>query len=110
MTRNISRYSGIRNIESNLEMVQGQNDLAVSIAVLNAEKEAKDKAAENKKVEEAKEKAKKKTGNYVDGVNKRMRFFPGLKKSSSTGTSTELSLCLISACESTFIISFRRRL
>ena len=51
MTDSIGNYSIILNSEKNIEMVQYHNELAVSIAMLNNEKEAKAKAAKKKKME-----------------------------------------------------------
>ena len=51
MTDSIGNYSIILNSEKDIEMVQYHNELAVSIAMLNNEKEAKAKAAKKKKME-----------------------------------------------------------
>ena len=61
-------------------MVQYCKELAVSIAMLNSEKEAKDKAATKKKVEEEKENEKNKAGKEFDKVNNRNELLPGFEQ------------------------------
>ena len=61
-------------------MVQDYNEPAVSIVMLNAEKEAKSKAVVKQKVDEAKLKSKKKAGKEVDDVNKRNELLPGFEQ------------------------------
>ena len=80
ITGNIFSYYIILNIENNLEMVQYCKELAVSIAMLNAEKGAKDKAVTKKKAEEEKENEKKKAGKEFDKVNNRNELLPGFEQ------------------------------
>ena len=60
-------------------MVQDYNDLAVSIGMLNAEKDTKAKETAKKKVEEAAEKAKKKTDKAVEENTKRSELMQGFQ-------------------------------
>ena len=66
MTVNIGSYSGTLNSKINLEMVQEYNELAVFIATMNVEKEARDKSVVKNKVDEAEGNSKKKSGKEVD--------------------------------------------
>ena len=61
-------------------MVQYCKELAVSIAMLNSEKEAKDKAATKKKVEEEKENEKNKAGKEFEKVNNQNELLPGFEQ------------------------------
>ena len=80
VTGNIGSYSAILNSEDNLKKLQDYNDLAASIGVLNAEKDASKETSNKKKEEEAAEKAKKKAGREVEEIAKREELLPGFKQ------------------------------
>ena len=80
MNGNIGSYSAILNGKKELEMVQDYNNLAVSIGMLNAEKDTKAKETAKKKLEEAAEKAKKKTDKAVEENTKRNKLMQGFQQ------------------------------
>lgn len=80
VTGNIGSYSAILNSEDNLKKLQDYNDLAASIGMLNAEKDASKEASNKKKEEEAAEKAKKKAGREAEEIAKREELLPGFKQ------------------------------
>ena len=77
---NNGSYSAILNGKKELEMVQYYNNLAVSIGMLNAEKDTKAKETAKKKVEEVAEKAKKKTDKAVEENTKRSELMQGFQQ------------------------------
>ena len=60
--------------------MQGYNDLAASIGMLNTEKDAAKEESKKKKEEEAAEKAKKKTGKEAEETTKRLELIPRFKQ------------------------------
>lgn len=74
---NIGSYSAILNTEENLEMVKDYNNLAASLGMLSAEKDAKSEESAKKKKEEAAEKAAKKAGKEAEEITKRHDLLPG---------------------------------
>ena len=78
MTGNINSYSKVLNDKKSLELIQGYNDMAVGLAMLNAEKDVNAKESAAKKVEEAAEKVKNAAKN-VEEHNRRSELLPGFQ-------------------------------
>lgn len=77
---NINSYSAILNTEKKLESVKDYNDLAASIGMFNAEKDANAEASKKKKEEEEAEKEKKKAEKEVKEAEKRRGLLPGMEQ------------------------------
>ena len=70
VTHNINSYSRIMNDKRGMENIQDYNDMAVGLAKMNAEKDAKTKDSAEKRVEDAARKAPRKEENEADEPNK----------------------------------------
>ena len=79
MTGNTNRYSRILNDEKSMELIVDYNDMAVGLAMLNAEKDVNAKELAAKKVEEAAEMTKNKSANNAEETNKQNEMLPGFQ-------------------------------
>ena len=70
MAANINSYSRILNDEKSMELILGYNDMAVGLAMLNAEKDANTKESAAKRVEEATNMTKNKAAKNAEETNK----------------------------------------
>ena len=70
MTGNTNSYSRILGNEKSMELIVDYNDMAVGLAMLNAEKDANAKESSDKKVDEATEMAKNKAAKNAEEANK----------------------------------------
>jgi len=77
---NIGSYSAILNSDDKLQNLKDYNDLSASVAIYNAEKDAKAKASSKKKAEEAAERAKNKANKEAEQAKKRDELLPGLQQ------------------------------
>ena len=79
MTGNTNSYSIILNDEKSMELIVDYNDMAVGLAMLNAEKDVNAKELAAKKVEEAAEMTKNKSANNAEETNKQNEMLPGFQ-------------------------------
>ena len=79
MTGNTNSYSRILNDEKSMELIVDYNDMAVGLAMLNAEKDANAKESEAKEVEEAADMAKNKTAKKEEETIKQNEMLPGFQ-------------------------------
>ena len=110
MNGNIVSYSVSFNGKKQPEMVQDNNDLAVSIGMLNAEKVTNARETAKKKVGEATEKGKKKTDKAWRRIQNETNCCRGFSRSSTTRTSLTFLLWLMHGCVCTSDIPFRQKL
>lgn len=80
LSGNIGSYSAILNTEDKLQNFKDYNNLSTSLAMYNAEKDAKAKASSKKKEEEAAERAKNKAKKEAEEAKKRNELLPGLQQ------------------------------
>ena len=109
MNGNTNSYSRILNGEKSMELLVDNNDMAVVLAMLNAEKDMNAKELAAKKVEEAVEIKKTKQPIMQKKSINRMKFFLGSNQKSRSTASMVFSVFRMLRCGNTLVISLRRR-
>ena len=109
MNGNTNSYSRILNGEKSMELLVDNNDMAVVLAILNAEKDMNAKELAAKKVEEAVEIKKTKQPIMQKKSINRMKFFLGSKQNSRSMPSMVFSVFRMIGCDNVFVVSLRRR-
>ena len=79
MTGNTNSYSRILKSEKSMELIVDYNNMAVGLAMLNAENDENAKESEAKKVEEASDMEKNKAANNAEETNKQNEMLPGFQ-------------------------------
>ena len=79
MTGNINSYSRTLNNEKSMELIVDYNDMAVGLAMLNADKDANVKDLAANKMEETTEMKKNKAAKNAEETNKKNEMLTGLQ-------------------------------